>query len=218
MSVTEPKPATDGDSVMLELRTATREHHDRAEHHPFQRALAKGQLAREAYVEHLGQMYHVHAALDAALRTARDADARVRAIVGDEQFQAENVRRDLEHFGAATTDHPALPGAATLIERITHADPVTLLGYHYVLEGSKNGGRFIARGLARAYGLDSDGLRMFDPHGEEQPALWAQFKVAMDAQSFTREERDTLVQSAGAMFDAIADISTNLSERVTIPA
>jgi heme oxygenase len=59
--------------------------------------------------------------------------------------------------------------------------PAELLGAHYVLEGSGNGNRMMARGLRAAYGLQGQaGTRSMDPYGDGQPDRWQAFKSALD--------------------------------------
>jgi heme oxygenase len=91
------------------------------------------------------------------------------------------------------------------------SDPVALLGSFYVVEGSTNGGRFLANVLRKAWQIDGDGLRYFDPYGEDQPDKWASFKRVMDATDFADNERDTILDAACKTFEAIADVSDEVT-------
>jgi heme oxygenase len=87
-------------------------------------------------------------------------------------------------------------------------DAAALLGMLYVLEGSKNGGSFIARALRKSLGLAAGrGDRYFDSHGARQPEAWAGFKARMDAEAWEPAERAEMLRGAVAMFRAIQDIS-----------
>jgi heme oxygenase len=107
-----------------------------------------------------------------------------------------------------------LPATAALIRDIDRAaveQPLALLGYHYVLEGSKNGNRFIARQLVPALGLaPSRAVRYLDPFAEAQPAKWAAFKTDMTATGFTADQIDLLVAAARRMFEGIGELSDQL--------
>ncbi len=50
------------------LKAETRAEHRRAETHPLMAAMVSGRIDRALYARYLGQMRHVHATLDAALR------------------------------------------------------------------------------------------------------------------------------------------------------
>ena len=65
-------------SVMQRLRESTRDLHDAAEHHDFQRAFAQGSLPKDRYVSYLEQMYLVHKSLEQQLRKAAETSEAVR--------------------------------------------------------------------------------------------------------------------------------------------
>lgn len=200
-------------SIMLRLREETKERHERAEHGRLPRELFKGRLDRAVYIDLLLQLRLVHQTLEEALLHALRSDLRLANVVRSEQFQAALVEADLAHFGVTAerlASSPPLPATATLINDIRSAAddaPVSLLGFHYVLEGAKNGNRFVAKAVRKAYAIDgADGVQSLDPHGDEQPALWASFKQAMDQLDLNPDERDAIVHNAKVTFDGIAAI------------
>jgi heme oxygenase len=206
-------------SVMQRLRESTRALHDAAEHHDFQRAFAQGSLPRDRYVDYLGQMYLVHKALEGQLRRAAETSEAIRAVVDERQYQVPYLVEDLEFFGVDPDSIEPLPGSRRLIDEIEQmaSEPASLLGLHYVLEGSNNGSRFIARGLMPAYKMaPGPGLRYLDPYGDEQRERWQAFRATMDEVDFSREDSDRLVESARHMFQSIVNISDDLlAEAVT---
>ena len=200
-------------SVMQRLRESTRDLHDAAEHHDFQRAFAQGSLPRARYVSYLQQMYLVHAALEEQLRSAAETSEAIRTVVDERQYQVPYLVEDLEFFGVDPSSIDPLPATQRLIVEIEEmaSAPASLLGLHYVLEGSNNGSRFIARGLKPAYGLTSGpGLRYLDPYGDEQKERWLDFRAAMDRIGFSEEDSDRLVEAARHMFQGITYISDDL--------
>lgn len=203
---------------MTELRTATAEHHERAEHHPFQRDLAKGRASVDLYASYLGQLLLVHRALWSALTLAASHDARIAAVVEPWQHDEPRLLEDLASFGVDPCDVSPSPSTESLVAhigRLAASNPVSLLGMHYVLEGSKNGGRFIAVNVRRAYALEGPaGTRYLDPYGEAPSARWQAFKASMDAQVFTSEEHRSMADAARGMFDAIAAISDDVLDAV----
>ena len=206
-------------SVMQRLRESTRDLHDAAEHHDFQRAFAQGSLPKDRYVGYLKQMYLVHKALEEQLRNAAESSEAIRSVVDERQYQVPYLIEDLEFFGVDPDSIEALPGTQRLIDDIEQmaSEPASLLGLHYVLEGSNNGSRFIARGLMGVYGLaPGPGLRYLDPYGDEQRERWLAFRATMDEVGFSPEDSDRLLKSARHMFQGIVDISDDLlAEAVT---
>jgi heme oxygenase len=122
---------------------------------------------------------------------------------------------DLGHFGATAGSRVAAPSTFGFVERMERwhgADPAALLGVLYVLEGSTNGSRYIARNIRRAFGLERPGTRFMDPHGEHQPARWAAFKQLLD-QAIDPAEVPTVIEGAHATFLAVTEIGQELLER-----
>jgi heme oxygenase len=199
------------DSVMLMLRDGTAADHAAAEGQPFQRALAKGRVTREAYAAYLAQLLPVHEALET--RLGGSADARVGRIVTADQAQTANLRADLEVLESGVAE----PAEATrkLVRAIrAERDGAALLGSLYVLEGSKNGGSFIARALRKSLGFEAGrGDRYFDPHGTRQREVWAEFKARMDTEAWDQAERAKMLLGAAAMFRAIQEVSIEVGRR-----
>ena len=195
------------------LKTETQPLHDDAESHTFQRALLKGQLTREAYAAHMEQMLLLHQSLEAALRSARDRDARVQRLVKDEYFQAPRLMSDLAHFGFDGTKAEPTTATTKLCEQLSslaESNPVALIGHLYVLEGSNNGGRFIAMAVRKAYELENAGVEWLDPYGEAQRGKWGEFKTTLDELQFSDDEADAIVNAAGDMFRGVSAMADDL--------
>ncbi len=209
--------AADPNATSSKLKAATAAQHAAAERHEYQRALFKGALPRESYVDYLQQMLCVHEALETALCACMDGgSAPVKAVVTREQLQAPYLREDLRHFGVEAERVAPTAGTAAMVERIGQAagDGVALLGFHYVLEGSNNGSKYIAVNVRKAYGLTAGaGDRYLDPYGERQMQVWKKFKADLDAVELGEAERERLIGAAGEMFDAIYGISDDLWAR-----
>lgn len=198
--------------VMDALRTRTMEHHERAERHPFQKALASGRLPRPAFIENIAQLRFVHVELEARARLLREADARARGIVEDHRMHSATFAAELEFLGVRPGEARPLPEVAEVVselgERASRA-PVSVLGMLYVLEGSTNGGVFIAKAVTRAYGLNGpEGTRWLNPYGEGQRPAWIAFKQAMDRAGFSGEEIEAMVEGAGWMFDSVSRVGS----------
>src|SRR5690606_3067303 len=136
--------------------------------------------------------------------------------VDDYQFKEEHLVKDLVFFGRDPQAPRVVPSSSEMVEWIgktAQASPVALLGIHYVLEGSTNGARFLAKGVRRAYALEGlDGTAYLDPYGDQQRALWGQFKERMAAQPLTNEEADAIVDAAKQTFRFVGRIETEVWE------
>lgn len=202
-------------SIMEALKSSTSARHDAAEGHQFQKSLVKGELPREQYAAYLGQLLHVHRTLESLLRNHASSTPAIAAVVKSVQYQEPYLLEDLAFYGldpARIEPLPATKALAEEMQRVARECPAALLGYHYVMEGSNNGNKFIARALAQAYRLPAGkGLKYLDPYGDQQRPFWMQFKTDMDAQSFTADERQRMLAAADSMFAAIGAISTELA-------
>jgi len=200
--------------TMLTLRESTAEHHRRAEQHPFQQQMVRGTLARALYLQWLAQMLHIHAALEAHLDRIVTRNPALSLLFDDGRRKVAALHQDLAFLGAAA-DQPALPAARDLVARMDQlaADqPLALLGILYVLEGSTNGSKFIARRVRPAYDLPAsgEGAAYLDPYGTLQPARWQEFKAAMDALDLPPAEVAHLTLAAQQTFDSIRELGAEL--------
>jgi heme oxygenase len=127
-----------------------------------------------------------------------------------------DLERDLQYWGVEPATGPA---AATtrFVDQLgawAESDPVALLGVLYVLEGSTNGSRFIAKSLRRAYpGADVGGMRFMDPYGESQQEHWRAFKAELD-RVVASDAGQSLITAARATFAAVSAIGAELLSQV----
>jgi len=98
------------------------------------------------------------------------------------------------------------------IDTLARQEPLALLGVLYVLEGSTNGSKFIARKVRPAYELPAsgEGSAYLDPYGDLQPARWQEFKAAMDALDLPADEVGPIVMAAQQTFDSIRELGAEL--------
>ncbi len=200
--------------LQTSLRDTTRELHDAAEHGMFNKQLMMGRLPLSAYIDSLGQHYLIHRALEARIRETRGAVEALTTIVRDYQFQEPHLLADLAYFGRdAESIQPSAPTAMFIdrINQLAETRPIALLGVHYVFEGSKNGSKYIANALRRAYQLEgTNGLTYFDPYGDRQKEYWQTFKDDMAQIEFSTEDRAAIVQAACDTFKAVIALHDSL--------
>jgi len=198
-------PNTEG--VMARLKAGTATQHAVAESKPLEAALIEGSIGQAQYEKYLSQRWLIHRDLEAATDRALTTDARLASLGLPSLYQTKNLEFDLAHLQANLKSIHPLSGATNLIQEIQKAAPATLMGIYYVFEGSKNGARYIAKAMAKAWGkADTTSFRYLDPHGESQRGLWMKFRSDMDAIPWTPSEQDQMVKAAQSTFDAISSL------------
>jgi heme oxygenase len=200
-------------TIMDRLREETSNLHSQAESRQLQRQIAKGTVDRVAFVRYLGQLFLLHRALETALSESRGSHPAISALAIRERMRVPDLTFDLDYFGVdpdGVQPVEATGRFVTLIERARSVDPVALLGAFYVVEGSTNGGRFLAQVLRKSWDLDGGGIASFDPYGDRQPLVWRAFKREMNAAAFDPEQVEAIVDVAKRTFEAIAEISDDV--------
>jgi heme oxygenase len=201
------------ESASAALKHATAAEHRRAEQSPFQRLLVSGRIPLDSYLDWLDQQWRIYRTLEKTLQPGHSATRDL--LINEPWRRAQALEDDLGHFGEQ--GGARLPARSTLefitrLEQSHRDDPAALLGVLYVLEGSTNGSKYIARNIRRAFGLDRPGTRFMDPHGEDQPTRWASFKVLLD-QAISPATVPSVIAGAHATFAAVTAIGQELLER-----
>lgn len=185
------------------LREQTKAAHAQAERHPIQARLVKGEATREQYAAYLGQLLPVWKAVDGGLWVGAANDSRIASMMKPYHANAGRVAADLAFLGKDAGD--VLPATQRFVEMVKNASGgVGIVGVWYVLEGSANGGKSIAKAVSKGLGVPGpEGLTSFDPHGDQQRDRWQAWRAALDAQIWTKAERAEIVSAATATFEAI---------------
>jgi len=205
--------------VSAALRDQTSEHHKRAERSDFQRQLLGGHLPVAAYTAWLEQMWFVYRDLESRLTGPEGSDSAAPLDPGSWR-RTPQLESDLGHFGVETESLSPVPATREFVVRLgqrAEASPAALLGVLYVLEGSTNGSRYIARNLRKAYDLSGNGgLAFLDPYGDGQPERWRAFKSELDA-AVSPGQAPELITAARETFDALTLIGEQLLDRCAVP-
>ncbi len=209
------------------LKTETAELHRFAESRPLQKLMVQGQLPRPTFAAYLVELFFVHRRLEAALREAAAGSDAVASMLAIARQRERDLLSDLHYFGAdpfAASPCDATNRVLEAIDRCAAAQPVSLIGMLYVLEGSLNGSRFIARAVSRAYdihrgeGEAPPGLKYLDPYGDAQPALWQRFRAALSELVMSEPDASAVIAAAAEVFRGIAAISDAVLENSAVSA
>lgn len=200
--------------VMDALRESTKELHADTEGHQFQKDLGSGRVRQDLYVKYLGQLFLMHKHLADLLPQAAAADPRIAAVLAPYHSDLSALVGDLGYFDATTDSVVPLTATAALLstmDELAVRSPLSLLGLLYVLEGSTNGAKFMAKTLRKGLNLPEDrGAKYFDRYGDLQRERWTNFKATMNAQGFEQSEIDALVVEAKRMFQTFFEIGSEL--------
>src|SRR5262245_4336686 len=192
------------------LKERTAEHHARADRHPLQQAAVRGRLDRPTYAAMSAQMRGLHEALETALDAAAERESRLASLFKPHHRRASLYGADLAVLDPAARQRGEVSQTREVrawIAALADSNPIALTGVLYVVEGSTNGGQFIARALGPALGVVAGpGLIALNPHGERTRELWAQFRAALDALPVTGNEIDAIVAAAAETFDRIGEM------------
>ena len=159
--------------------------------------IMKGTLPKAKYVASLGQRYLLLRAFEMQLAAARAKSTELASVVTDEQFHAPKSVADLKFFGVDAQKVKALQSTVAAIDFVDACASKGwrhVLAIHYVIEGSNNGARFIAKAVRKAYDLEGlDGTWHLDPYGEEQRGKWKAFGEAFNKLSISDAEMQDMV-------------------------
>jgi heme oxygenase len=198
------------------LKTSTRPFHDSAEGSQFQSHLTSGQITLSEYSTYLGQLFLIHSRLEAELKRAFEKDPRLKQVINDEQMQEIHLIADLNHFKVQPKELEPINATEHFLQIISKAaskQPLALLGFHYVLFGSKHGGKFIAKNLSQVHNLNGAGTKYFDPYGDEFMPYWRSFVEKMNELQPSDNEMEEIVQAAKDTFVAVGQIGRELETR-----
>jgi len=203
-------------NVMDALRESTKDMHNDTEGHEFQRSLGGGTLDKERYVVYLEQLYLMHKHLAERLGQAAENNKAIDAVVQDYHHDHSAVLGDLKYFGAEGSQAKPLAATTKICAQMDQYEDSTalgLLGHLYVLEGSTNGAKFMAKNIITGMGLPQDqGASYFDRYGDKQRERWTAFKERMNANNFSQADIDLIVAAGKEMFIAFFEIGDELSK------
>ncbi|MBL9150468.1 MAG: biliverdin-producing heme oxygenase [Phycisphaerae bacterium] len=195
------------------LRSKTHDLHVMAEKHPFQQRLLRGQVSRDELAAYLHELAHVHAALERAFEST--AHPIPRSLFRDHHYRSGLAKHDVAALDGLFAELPRTRSAKSFVSAIddlASADPVSLVGVLYVLEGATNGNVFLARALEQSLGLERRvATSSLDPHGDDQRPRWMAFRSLLDTLSVPEAEAGRIVAAARATFRAVHDIADELA-------
>ena len=164
----------------------------------------------ESYVGQLRALAILHGVLEQAL-TGLTHPA-IKAVWEEGMKRLPLLENDLAYFQPRSKgDIPEATAAAlTLAEHValrTVQDPLTLLGYVYVLEGSTQGAAVLRPRVAETFQLNgSEGLSYLLNYGDQAADHWAQFSRRMNGAVTDPAAQRRVVEAACEAFEGLARV------------
>lgn len=203
--------------LSVELKTATAQAHDQAEHSEFMSQLMEGKLDINAFIALQQQSWLFYSALEEAVAVVR-ANGFATELLDPALDRKATLAADLEKLSGADWQDKivTLPATKEYISRLEEIrdtqDGPRVLAHHYVRYlGDLSGGQVIARMMQRHYNAPTDALSFysFDEIGKLKPYKDA-YRAKLDALVLTEEERGRLLLEAGDAFMFNYNLFANL--------
>lgn len=204
--------STDCPTMAECIRASTRTRHEELEGTPFCLAMLAGTLPLDRYVDQLAAYRVVLKALEEEL--SRAAGPCVSSVWSADLVKLPLIDRDLMHF-AEDGVFPASVAAAQAqafareIRSAAASDPLALLGFLYVLEGSTMGGMVLRRYVTEAYRLrGTDGVAYYASGDRER---WSRFTARLNEALPGPDGQDGVIAAVGRAYHHIIAIAGALS-------
>jgi heme oxygenase len=193
-------------TIMGRLREETHTWHDALEATSFSLALQERRLPLDRYA---GQLAAYRIILDALeTRLSATDDEIVAAVWRPDLAKVPLLARDLEFFGASEFPSETLDVARRCAAAINNLEPVALLGFLYVLEGSTLGALDLSRHVRATYDLTGDDGLAYYASGDRE--RWAGFSARMNAALVCEPVQERVVAAAGTAYQWVAVTLTTL--------
>lgn len=196
------------------LRFHTVSHHQRAEAVPFMQSLLRGLLDREDYIRYLRSLSIVYAVLEHSLATS--TEPAVGSVWREGMRQLPHLMQDLDALTAwrVPDSRPATEEALALADRIrlqAVEAPASLLGFLYVMEGSRNGASLIVDTIGSYLGIDAQGgMAFLSNAATDRDVQWADFSSRMNRCLASDKHQAICIAAAQEMFDHMIRIFEGL--------
>lgn len=178
---------------------------------PDAESIMKGTLPKFKYIKNVEQRYVLQKAFEEVLDETRKSSEFVASVVTDEQFHADKAAEDVKFFGLDPEKAEPLPKTEEMIaffKETAERDPRLVLASHYTIEGSNNGGIFIAKAVKDAFGFEGhEGTYHLQPYGKGIREKWGAFSAAFNALDIDDELMSEMVLVGRKTFHFMNDVA-----------
>ena len=194
--------------IMAILKKETSEHHSELESLPYFKALIDHKLPLECYVNQLQALAVIHGVLENEITIS--ADKRVLSVWNDGLKKLPLLQEDLKFFEprVESNNPSSIEAALAMTEKIRLRrleNPIALLGYLYVFEGSTLGNKMHRPDISQTFHLaEMNGCRYYSSYGDEVSPHWKQFSEKMSAVLVNPALHNPIIEAAHEAFAGLA--------------
>lgn len=199
---------------MAILRAETAASHSKLESLPYFAELIAHRLPLECYVNQLRALSIIHSVLEE--RIAASVNEQILGVWEDGLRKLSLLMDDLHFFEPRiyTDNTPSIEAAMSMTDKILSRSveqPLSLLGYLYVMEGSTLGNHMHQPDIAKTYHLDKlEGSRYYSSYKDKVKTRWQQFAGKMNNILDTQALQDPVVDAAHETFAGLEALYNSL--------
>jgi heme oxygenase len=183
--------------ILQRLRTETRSHHDRLDHHSLMVQLMSPAVSRPLYESLLKKFLGFYQSIEPHM-AAYDHWSSF-GLDLNERHKTPSLLKDLSNLHVDTRDLPRAPQPDWI------QSEASAMGTFYVMEGSTLGGQVITRHVAAHLNLSPDhGLAFFSSYGDAVGARWKETREALVRFAEQSHAENVMIESAKKTFEALA--------------
>ncbi len=198
-------------NVINRIRAAISRAHESIERTPYSIAIMSGSIGISDYAVSLAQLHEIHQALEAAAPNSAFSD-----FFDNEMLRTPAIKRDLSFWGVRLADLTIMPETQTITQLIrtsVASDPVSLLGFIYVLEGSRMGSLVIVKPLSAAFQVaphDGQGLDYHTDGARKTPGRLAAWKARVGQLGLTESDVTIMEAAAVGLMESLTSLYAKL--------
>ena len=210
------------DKLADQLKTATAQHHRRAEQTGIVNDILKKRISRQAYTLYIRNLYPIYASLEKPFEPALAPLEILMPFFGNVIMRSAPLAQDLCYL-TGRKDWQNLPllqsslAYSNHIDYLRQHDPVLLLGHIYVRYlGDMNGGQVLHGLLGKSLRLADESLNFYQyPAIHEISSFRRAYRERFNAAKLSTDQRRKIIATAIKAFEFNIDLSDNIKAFVS---
>lgn len=200
--------------IMKRLKEETKDYHAKLESLPYFNALIEHKLPLDCYVNQLRALAIIHGILENEIATSENST--LLDVWNDDLRKLPLLEEDLSFFEPRVIPDADSPVEAALnmtkkIRLRQIENPLTLLGYLYVFEGSTLGNSMHQPDISKTFHLvDFKGCRYYASYHDQVQSHWKQFSDKMNRALNDPSVHNAIIEAAHEAFSGLEDLYTVL--------
>lgn len=202
------------------MRRQTWPDHERAEFSPFEQALVKGTISKEAYVDLLVNVLPVYETLEARIDELGD-DPIAGPLLVDGLQRVPSITADLDFYSTDWRNMKVLPVTEEYVARIRDASPQRFVAHHYTrYMADLSGGFYIDKALTAAWNLEGLAGRSYYAFAEipDGNTFKDAYRSALDTMPVNAEQKKEMIEEVLVAYEYNIEMVAVLADRHGITA